>query len=189
MYWRIYAPDRALGLVIVGMLAWNPVLLLYDPGFQLSALATAGLLALSPIIVPRSTWIEWASMREVFASTVSAQLAVLPLLLYSSGQLSLVALPANLLVLVAVPLAMLMSLVAALGGLIAGPLAPFVGFPAYVLLSYMIGVAHTFASLPFASLQLGAFSGWWLVPTYCAMIIAAVVEHTWDAAKEKTAHR
>ena len=183
---RIYAPDRALGLVVVAMLAWNPLLLLYDPGFQLSILATAGLMALSPIIMPHTLWIKWESMREVLTSTVSAQISVLPLLLYSSGTLSLAALPANLLVLVAVPAAMTFSALAAAGGLIAGPAAPFVGFPAYVLLSYMIGVARTFASLPFATLQLGVFSGWWLVPIYIAMILGTVFLYNFDSTKEKT---
>ena len=52
----------------------------------------------------------------------------------------------------------------------------------------MIGVAHTLASLPFATLQLGAFSGWWLVPTYAMLIFSAYVLRRRDIAKEKTAH-
>ena len=61
---------------------------------------------------------------------------------------------------------MLLSLFAALAGIILGPFAVIVAFPAYALLSYMIGVAQLLAALPFAALSIPAFSAWWLVLVY-----------------------
>ncbi len=184
---RIYRADRALMIVAAGMVAWNPYLLVYDPGFQLSFLATAGLMAFSPIF---SKWYsrvpETAGLRDILISTSSAQIAVLPLLLYESGNLSLVSIPANLLVLSAVPPAMLASAIAALAGLFAGPAAPFIGFPAYALLSYVLYVAHVLAGIPFASVMIPAFSAWLLLPIYIGLFAYAYVQNS-NIQKQKAA--
>ncbi len=181
---RIYRADRALILVAAGMVAWNPYLLVFDPGFQLSFLATAGLIVFSPFC---EKWFErfpdLFSLREIATSTTSAQIAVLPLLLYESGTLSLVALPANLLVLAAIPPAMLASLVAAIGGLIAGPAAPLIGFPAYALLSYVIFISHVLANIPFAAVQTPPFSAWFLLPVYAALFGVAIYFQKSDVKK------
>ena len=84
---------------------------------------------------------------------------------------------ANLLVLVAVPWAMLLSLFAALAGMALGPFAVVVAFPAYALLSYMIGVAQLFAALPFAALSIPAFSAWWLALVYVALFSFVYVQN------------
>ena len=164
---RMYLALRALAVVALGMVVWNPLVLVYDPGFQLSILATAGLIVFTPLIAVRLTFITAKfALREIAATTIATQLTVLPLLLYQNGQLPVYSLFANLLVLAAVPWAMLLSLFAALAGMALGPFAVVVAFPAYALLSYMIGVAQLFAALPFAALSLPAFSAWWLVLVY-----------------------
>src|SRR5262249_2074335 len=90
---RIYRPDRALVLVCTLMLLWNPYLLVFDPGFQLSFLACAGLILFSPVFSALFARLpEGAGLKEILVTTSSAQIAVLPLLLYQSGSLSLVAL-------------------------------------------------------------------------------------------------
>ena len=164
---RMYLAGRALLVVAAAMVVWNPFVLVYDPGFQLSVLATAGLIIFTPLIAPRLTFITSKfALREIAATTIATQLTVLPLLLYQNGQLPIYSLFANLLVLAAVPWAMLLSLFAALAGIILGPFAVIVAFPAYALLSYMIGVAQLLAALPFAALSIPAFSAWWLVLVY-----------------------
>lgn len=182
---REFAALRALALVCAGMVAWNPYLLAFDPGFQLSAVATFGLVAFSGAIARWAAWVpESFGVRELFAATVSTQLTVLPLLLWQSGSLSLVALPANLLALVAIPPAMLASFVAALGGIVAGPLAVPLAAPAYILLSYVIGVAHVFALLPFSAVTVPAFSIWFLLPAYALALLAAQRAYAKPAAEE-----
>lgn len=170
---RTFLAARALAVVCVAMVAWNPWTLVFDPSFQLSALATLGLILFTPIF---ASWLrrvpeKW-TVREILASTLATQITVLPLLLYQSGTLSLVALPANLLALVTVPFAMGASAIAAAGGLIAGPLAPIIGFPAYLILGYEIAVARFFAALPFASVGVPALSATWLFIAYVALFIA-----------------
>ncbi|OGG54891.1 hypothetical protein A3C20_03225 [Candidatus Kaiserbacteria bacterium RIFCSPHIGHO2_02_FULL_55_25] len=167
---RVYLALRALGVVAFVMVAWNPLLLAYDPGFQLSVLATLGLVLFSPVC---AGWLHWVpekfALREIAASTLGTQTMVLPLLLYQNGLLSLVALPANLLALVVVPWAMGLSVVAALAGIVLGSYAVVIAFPAYVILAYIIGVARFFAALPFASVSVGAFSVWWMFAAYALL--------------------
>ena len=166
---------RALGVVALAMVLWNPLLLAFDPGFQLSVLATLGLVLFSPVFFEWLSWIpQKFALREIAASTLGTQMTVLPLLLYQNGVLSLVALPANLLALVAVPWAMALSFIAAVAGIFFGVPAlsavegwgTFVAFPAYVLLAYIIGVAKFFAALPFAAVSVSAFSAWWMAGAY-----------------------
>lgn len=173
---RLYLASRALALVALAMVAWNPYILAFDPGFQLSVIATIGLIALTPHIVTRLSSITTKlNFREIFATTLAAQIAVLPLLIYQTGQFPLYTLPVNLFVLVAVPWAMLFSAIAALGGMLLGSLSVVIAFPAYVLLSYIIEVGELFASLPYASLTLPAFSAWWLVIAYGALTLFILV--------------
>ena len=167
---RMYDSLRALAVVALMMVLWNPFTLCFDPGFQLSAFAMLGLAVLTPIITPYLARVpERFALREIIASTIGTQFAVLPLILYQDGNLSLLALPANILAMLPVPLAMLTSFVAALGGMIAGPYAVPIAYPAYVLLAYIIDVAHFLASLPFAAIPVGAFDAGWMFAAYAIL--------------------
>jgi competence protein ComEC len=174
---RTYIVMRALIAAFVFMLLWNPYLLAYDPGFQLSFIATLGLIFLAPLIEPRLTFVRPVFVRSMIAATLAAQIAVLPLLLFSTGLLSLISVPANILVLPVVPLAMAASALAGLFGFIVPALAPILALPAYVFLTYIIEVARFTASLPGAYLALPAFS-WLLVPlAYAVIVIQVMKEH------------
>ena len=164
---RTYLAGRILGVVAAGMVLWNPFTLVFDPGFQLSVLATLGLILFTPVFAARLLWVpEKFGLREILASTLGTQLMDLPLLLYRNGLFSIVAPPANLLALVAVPYAMFASIIAGIGGVFFGSLALPLALPALALLWYIIEVAKSFAALPFAALAVPAFSAWWLVPVY-----------------------
>lgn len=167
---RTYLASRALGVVAVGMVLWNPFLLAFDIGFQLSVIATLGLIFIAPLFEERLPFITTRfGVREIAAATLGTQAAVLPLILYQSGEFGLYSLPANLLTLVVVPYAMLLSFIAGVLGLVTGPIAPLFGFPAYILLWYITSVAEFFAWLPLSSMTLPAFSAMWLVPVYALL--------------------
>ena len=173
---RVYLGERALAAVAFAMVMWNPWTLAFDPSFQLSALATLGLILFTPIFFAWFSRVpERYGAREILASTCATQLMVLPLLLYQNGTLSLVSLPANLLALVPVPFAMLFSFIAALGGMAFGSLAAVLALPAYALLWYIIAVAQFLASLPFAAITIPAFSAWWMFAAYGALFIGRVM--------------
>ncbi len=170
---RTYDALRALVFVFVLMLVGNPLLLLYDPGFQFSCVATLGLIVGSPLVAARLGWVKSGLFREVLATTLSAQAFVLPLLLYETGNLSLVAVPANVLVLPLVPLTMLAGFLAGIVGLFVPLLAPIAGLPAYVLLHYIVSVATYAAALPLAQIIVPAFPFFVVVMLY--VLLAAGV--------------
>jgi competence protein ComEC len=166
---RTYAVIRALLVVAFLMLLINPLLLAYDPGFQLSFVATLGLILGAPLVERKLGFVKSPFWRDLLAATLAAQVSVLPLLLYQTGLFSLVSLPANLLVLPVVPLVMLLSAIAGGVGLVVPALAPLVGMPAYALLSYIIQVVEVSSSLPLASVSLPAFPFWITVLGYVGL--------------------
>lgn len=184
---RTYLAARALMFIALCMVLWNPLLLAFDPGFQLSIIATWGLLFMSPLIEPRlSLFTERFHIREIAATTMGTQLAVLPLILYQSGQLSLVALPANLLALIAVPYAMLASFIAGIGGLVMGPLAPLIALPAYALLSYILTIAEWAARVPYASVTIEAFPAALVIAVYAALLILSVYQKSGSQSRSNS---
>ena len=148
-------------VVILLMLLWNPLYLVFDPGFGLSVVATAGLIWLTPLFELVLARMKSNFWREATATTLAAQTAVLPLLLYNTGTLSLVALPANLLALPVVPFAMAFSALAGFAGMLFSGFLPFIAIlfavPAYFTTSYLIALAEKAANLPFAAFTLPAF--------------------------------
>lgn len=132
--------ERAAGhiLLITGlvMLVVSP-LLLFHISFQLSFLATAGLLYLAPKI---RRWLKARKLPEFLAGslaiTIAAQVATLPVLAWYFNQLSLSSLLANLLV---VPVIELMIVAALFAGL-AALLVPFAGKLVFAADSLLLGL-------------------------------------------------
>ncbi|HEY4514988.1 MAG TPA: ComEC/Rec2 family competence protein [Candidatus Paceibacterota bacterium] len=161
---RVNAVTRALIIAALVMVAWNPKVLVFDTGFQLSFLATLGLICLEPIFAPWfRKWPEkilWMDFRPIASATLGAQLAVLPLILYTFGNFSLYAFPVNMLVLPIVPTTMLFIFLCGFAGLIALFFPPLLllAYPlawlSYFLLSYMIGLVSVVSHLPLASLTI-----------------------------------
>ena len=168
----------ALGLAALVMLVAAPAVL-WDVGFQLSALATAGLILFAATIESRfAGWPSW--LREPIALTLAAQLTTLPVVVGSFGRLSLVAPAANVVVVPLVPAVMLLCAIAApLGALCSAldmpPLLDLarwgVGGSAWLLLRAMIVAGQAAASVPFAALPVVA-PGWLALAWYPALGIA-----------------
>ncbi|HWH16517.1 MAG TPA: ComEC/Rec2 family competence protein [Candidatus Paceibacterota bacterium] len=166
---RTYAVSRALLAAGALMLLANPLLLAFDPGFQLSFVATLGLILGAPRLARILGFIRSGFWRELCAATLAAQLAVLPLLLYQTGLFSFVSIPANLLVLPVIPLAMLLGAFAGVLGFIVPALAPVFGLPALMLLSYIVSVAETMAMLPLSSVTVPQFPFVFVVLAYAVL--------------------
>jgi len=161
---RGYAVLRALALAGIGMLFVNPYLLAFDPGFQLSFLATVGLVLLSPELEIRMPKVpEMLGLRGYLATTLGTQLFVLPLLLFSMGTLSLVSVIANVLVLPFVPIAMFVTFLTGVVGSVVPFLGTLIGFVANLVLSYIIVVAEFLSTIPFASVTIPIFPWWGMV--------------------------
>lgn len=174
LFGRNYSAPRALLAAGFVMLLENPKILIFDPSFQLSFLATLGLIYLMPLIDrPLSCWTaKWAKLRETFSQTLATQLAVLPLLVYSMGDMSLVSLPANMLILLIIPFTMLAGFLAALISYVSIILAWPISLAAHLLLSWILFVSHILGNLSFASLTVPPISIWIVVLIYLAFVAA-----------------
>lgn len=157
------------GLLFAGamMLVWNPWLLVYDIGFQFSFLATLGLVLVAPQLETLFVDRKWImSVRQFLIATLAAQVAVTPLLLYNIGEVSLIALVVNVLVLPVVPFAMLLTFITGVLALVSPALATLLSYPATLVLTYVIELARFFASVPYAAVPVPQFSFLWVLVAY-----------------------
>lgn len=155
---RVYEAGQALATAIVVMVIINPLILVYDIGFQLSCLATAGLIYGAP---PFESWFKFLparfGLRATVATTVAAQVAVLPLILYFMGQLPIYALLTNLLVVPLVPFTMLLAVTISLAGFIFSPLAYLIAPLGYLVAKYILIITAVGSALPGATVAIKSF--------------------------------
>lgn len=145
-YGRIYDAKNSIILAGAVMIFINPFVLSFDVGFQLSFLAVAGLLFLHPYLNRKTTKIsELGGTKELALMTISAQVFVLPLLIYYFHQFSLWSLPANIMILPFIPLAMLAGFLSGISGMMFLPLGKIIGMVAWAITTYQIWVVNFFA--------------------------------------------
>lgn len=136
---------------------WNPLMLLYDPGFHLSFAATFGLIVFVPFLdklfgnyLPKILGI-----RESLLFTLSAQITTLPFLVYHFQNVSIISPLSNMLIGgPVIPFIMLFSLLSVLFSSIAFSLAKLIGFFASLLSLYILKIAEFLGTLPFSSIQI-----------------------------------
>jgi len=172
LFWsRHYDVLRALFIAGAIMLWFNPYLLLHDIGFQLSFMATLGLIMAVPhfenILASAK---DKFGLREIAISTTATQVMVLPLLLYHMGEVSLVAIFVNLLVLPMVSLAMLGTFVTGLLALVSVNLGLVAAVPTTFFLAYIVEMARWWSALPLATISVPPFSPWWVLVAYLVLI-------------------
>lgn len=173
---------RALFFAGGVMLMINP-LLLFDLGFQLSFLATAGILAFGGEKL-LSTEEEFSGKQKskifqrIFSlpligndlrTTLAAQAGVLPILLSNFGQISVLSPLINVLVLPVVPLIMTLGAITAFFGLICHSLAQIASWFTWVPLTYFIKVVEWFGNLSWVSFEVGKISFWWVIGYYLVL--------------------
>ena len=159
---------RAHGLTTLAfasllMTLWNP-LVLWDVGFQLSVAATAGLVLFSHDferilkgMLRRMFAAETARqvtrlLSEPIAVSLAAQVATLPLIVLYFGQLSLVTLIANALVVPLQPYIMLAGGLATVFGMIAPLFGQGFAWIAWIPLTLTIEIVRGLAAVDWASL-------------------------------------
>ena len=156
---RNYQAGRALIVAGLLMVIINPKILVFDISFQLSFLATIAIIYLSPILKKKFIFItEKFALRDTVSITLSAQILVLPLILYKMGLLSLVALPANIMVLAFIPTTMLFGFITGTLGFIWLPLSLPFAWISWLILAYIVKISEFFANLPFSSVNISWFS-------------------------------
>lgn len=159
---RMYSLRNAIVITAFLMVVFNPKVLVFDLGFQLSFAALLGIVYLSPVVksilrIRESGFLSWKQNALI---TFSAQAAVVPFLLGTFGVFSLTSFVANILILEAVPLTMGIGFVAGGLGFISNFLAQIVGWLLNLFLTYELWIIDIFSkiTLPIITESFGFFA-------------------------------
>jgi competence protein ComEC len=175
---RLANAQNAILFAAVIMLLLNPMLLRWDVGFQLSFLATLGIVYVYPIF--QNLIMKWTDARsvptmlEILFLTLSAQTFVLPVLMVNFGKLSLISPLANVLVLPIIPLTMLIGFIAILFSFIIYPVGQVMAWLAFLPLKYETFVIKYLASLKYASVDISNFP-WWLIVVWYIILGGGII--------------
>ncbi len=139
-----------------GMLLWEPNWLL-SISFQLSFLATFGVVIVAPVV---ERYVQWLPefFRQDFAVSVAAQLTTMPIIAYNFNQLSVVGVVVNCLLLWVVSPVMIVGAGALVVSWVWVELARGIAWVPYILLTYFLDVVELGSRLPSASIELGPSS-------------------------------
>ncbi len=145
--WALYGGMKsqvyfALLWSMVFMVLFNPYILFYDVGFQLSFASTFGLISFSAVLKK-----YFPKMNESLALTLSAQILTIPFIAFSFGRISIISPLANLIVAPFIPIAMLLSGLSLICGKI-------VALPAIFFLGFVLETAQVLAKIPLATLEI-----------------------------------
>lgn len=187
---RTYDAGTALVVTALLMSLWNPLTPLYDFSFQLSFLAAAGIIWLSPVVgrlLVRAPALY--GVKEILTGTIAAEAMIMPLIIYKTGIVSLISLLANILILPVVPTLMLLGAIMIVLGFIAYPVAFIALVPTHILLLYVLRVVSLAAHLPFAYLQIASLPTALMLIWYLAMLCLILYERKLPEILHKKALR
>jgi competence protein ComEC len=160
----------------------NPLYLWGNVSWYLSFLAFFGVLVLAPLITKRFIGGKEPNIIVgVLIESACASILVVPYILFIFGEVSLVSLLANVLVVPFIPLAMLFALIAGLAGMFVPMLAGWLALPAKWLLTYMLDIAGVLSRLPHAFVSHIGFSLGLMLASYCIIIFICLV--LWSKTK------
>lgn len=163
-------PLSALALAASLYLVWQPRQV-YDPGFQLS-FVTVGAFALFLHPADSSLPLLLRGAYEALRVAWVAFVASAPIVAYHFGTISLISLPANLLVGAAASIAIVSALAAHLLSFLVLPLG--VGVLALVtapMVGWLLWTVEALADLPAAVLSVPGFSAYWLPVAYGLLLM------------------
>ncbi len=170
LFGRLSTPAHAFGLAFVGLLGFDPNLL-WSVGFQLSFLATAGILWLRPPLIARLGMLP-GPVAEALAIGIAAQVAVFPLIGLHFGRISVASVPANLAAFVLVAPITVLGLAGGVASMVSETLAWPVLKPAGLLTSALQWVAKIFGRSDAAQLDVPNFNLFEALAAY--LVVAAV---------------
>ncbi len=164
----------------------HPLILLHDIGFQLSFLATLGLLLFSRSF---EKWLNmipnWFELRMTISATLSATIATLPILIMYFGRISTVALFANMAIVPVIPALMLVSFAGLLLSYISSYLSAGFIFLTWLISSYIIKISKFLAHLDFAEFQMPFLDIYIVLLIYFIFFLILVFMHRKEIFKLK----
>lgn len=165
---RQVKPLSSLLLSATILLLFNPNLI-WDLGFQLSFLATLGLLVTQPAIMARLDWLPVA-IASLIATPLAASTWVLPLQIYYFSIISLYFVIVNI---ISAPLVSIISIggtTSALAALIWQKAGTILALPLYYPAQALIAIAKFFSHLPGSTVATGSISLLQMLILYALLI-------------------
>jgi competence protein ComEC len=181
---RLANAQNAILFAVSVMLLVNPLSLRWDVGFQLSFLATLGIVYVYPIFNHYISKLDAinrlptgqagvSTIAEILLLTLAAQTFVLPILMINFGKLSLISPLANVLVLPIIPLTMLIGFIAILFSFVFSPIGQIFAWLAFLPLKYETIIIKFLAGLRYSSIEISNFS--WFAVVVWYIILSLVV--------------
>ncbi|WP_413172960.1 ComEC/Rec2 family competence protein [Anabaena azotica] len=159
------------------LLLFNP-LWIWDLGFQLSFLATLGLIVTATPITQRLDWIP-SAIASLISVPLAATIWTLPLLLHIFSVVAVYSVPLNI---ITTPLISVVSIGGMISGLVSlivpdlgSTLASFLYYPTH----WLIQLADFFAGLPGSSVAVGSISNGQMLVIY-GLIISTCMVRWWQ---------
>ncbi len=162
------------------MMLYNPMSI-WDVGFQLSFVATWGLVAIVPILESYTAkYLGWTMtlhhldsmadiLREGLLVTLAAQIAVTPLLIYHFGQFSIISVLTNLLIVPVQPFVMSLGGLATFATMIFEPLGKMIGWFAWLPLAWTVLIVEWTADFTWAQIELIPIPFWLVGLSYLVL--------------------
>ncbi|MEK7555624.1 MAG: ComEC/Rec2 family competence protein [Patescibacteria group bacterium] len=174
---RLYSFRNAIAVAAFLMVLENPKVLSFDIGFQLSFMALLGIVYLQPALQKFFRFSEesgFLSWRENLLTTLSAQLAVFPLLILYFGKFSLISLLSNILIICVIPLTMSLGFILGFLSFISYEISLIFGWFVNLFLSYETFIIKFLGGLNI--LQINSF-GISLAVVYYIILIGFVINY------------
>lgn len=186
-----------ISLMVAGvcMLIHNPKLLLHDPSFQLSFMATLGLIFLASPIEEflkrtigniKKTNIHIPSgLISLISTCIATQIFTLPFIIKFSGIVSLVALPTNIVVLPFIPCTMLFVFLTGAVSFMSPVVAYLPAFVSYVFLKIELLIVGYFSSLSFSAITVPNISTSIFAILYFLIFLLVIIANSNSGASKK----
>ena len=173
-YGRQFHPFVLLPFAAAVTVLFQPSYAWGDIGWQLSFAAFAAVMIVGPLFqVYFFGEKEPGLVRQVLGETVAAHAVTIPIVVPAFGYLSNVAIPANILIVPLVPIAMLLTFIVGLTALAFPAIVHVVGIPAGWLLHYMTFTSQYLAGLPWAKTNIT--TQWWGVLAYTLLLVGLCI--------------
>ena len=174
---RRFHPVFLLLFVAAGTALYNPMYIWADLGWYLSFFAFAGVLVLAPLVATAVYKKRDPSSFELLViETMSAELMALPLIALAFGTVPIFGLVANVLVAPLIPLAMILTAITGLAGMLATSLGAIVAVPMTIVIAYIVAIVEWLSSISWAQAQVdlpvAVVVMWYaIVIAFCAWVV------------------
>jgi competence protein ComEC len=169
---RLSSASRAIVFAATLMLWQNPLILRWDIGFQLSFLATMGIIYLQEILSEKLKKIpDFLQLRSNLSATLAAQIFVFPILIYNFGQISIISPLTNIFILPLIPVITILGFIFSFIGIFWQGLAQILSWPTWLGITYILKIVDLSSKISWASLTFQNVPWIFLIISYLILTI------------------